>query len=461
MTNLEDNIGRPAARDLRFSQDRLLLIRGSIWMLLGRLAFGAGAVLQNVVLARLLGPDEFGVVLLTQSLLLPASLIAVGGLDLLALRELRPPSHDPAAARGPSPASFTIIGALLIAGVGLAVFLCLAGGLWLGCGTLFKALQCHTVAEITPVLWPLITLAALQLFAAGVLRSLNRVLEAAFLASVLATYILLAGTALALISKTDLTIQNVLIIQAFGMAAGVGFSLRSVSRVGLIGRGDRASVSHMATSGPALMLTQLLALLVAQSDVLVAGFHSSPEAVAQYGVAARLAQLVSLPHLVLNGVLPPMIASALSEGRHRQIERIVQVGVALASTPALVLGLGFMFLGREVLSLGFGAFYGSAATILAILAAGNIVNVFCGPCSQALIMAGHERTLNLITAVNCVFCIGVGALASLWFGIVGLASVYALGLSLQGIAGVYATYKLVGIRTFAASPVTVVNAIRS
>lgn len=475
MTALEPS-SSPAASSRaigrRLSRDGVFVLRGSFWMLVGRLSFGAAVVLQNVVLARLLGPAEFGAVLLAQSLLLPAALIAVGGLDLLAIRELRAPRFSsaeaaaaPPASERAAPVSFLAKSAVLVTLVALAVFAALAGGLRLACGGVLAALSCQTAAEIEPLLLPLIFLSAMQLLAAGMLRALGHVVAAAFLASVLAVYAFLCVTALALLAGHHLPgawlgVQGVLAVQALGLAAGVGFSLRAVILSEGARSGRAAALTHLARAGPSLMLTQLLALLVSQSDVLVAGVGGTPESVAQYGVAARLSQLVSLPHLVLGGVLPPLMASALADGGHRRLEAIVRLCVTLAAAPALLLGIAFALVGRDFLGLAFGPFYAEAAPVLVILAAGNVVNVLCGPCSHALILAGREGMLNRITAASCVFCIGGGALASLWFGNIGLAVVYAVGLSLQGFAGAGAALALVGIRTHAAGPVGFVRAAR-
>ena len=56
----------PPSRSLAGDASRLA--GGSAWVFAGRLAFGLSAVLQNVVLARLLAPADLGAFLLAQSL---------------------------------------------------------------------------------------------------------------------------------------------------------------------------------------------------------------------------------------------------------------------------------------------------------------------------------------------------------------------------------------------------------
>lgn len=454
--------------------DASRLIGGSAWVFAGRLVFGASAVLQSAVLARLLGPHDLGVFLLVQGLVLPAAIVGVFGLDLFAMREVRrdpgddtgrDPGSDRAGDSAESacgrlrPAPFLAGAAPLVAAVSSVVAAALAAGLWGACASPVAVLECGTVAVVAPALWPLVVLSAAQLLLAGVLRASGRIAEATFLAGVLSALALLCAISLAYASRVDLGLRAVLALQVLALACGAALSTYAVLRADPV-RGGKPRLARMARVGPGLMTTQLLALLVSQSDVWVLGFGAPPEVVAQYGVAARLAQLVSLPHLVLNGVLPPFITAHLADGRRRELDALIRASVAAAAVPALVLGLAFAAFGRDVLALAFGPFYGAAAGCLAILAAGNVVNVACGPCSLVLILSGRQRVLNRITGANCVVCLAGGALAASWFGAVGVACVYAAALSLQGLASACACTKLVGVGTHA-GPSALARAVRS
>src|SRR5437660_4839496 len=64
------------------------LFLGSVWAFAGRISFGLFVILQNAVLARLFPPDELGVYVLFQSLVLAVVLVAVFGTDLLVVRSI-------------------------------------------------------------------------------------------------------------------------------------------------------------------------------------------------------------------------------------------------------------------------------------------------------------------------------------------------------------------------------------
>lgn len=421
------------------------VLGGSAWVLAGRVLLGVSILLQNVMLARLLGAHDLGLFLLVQSIVLPASLCAVFGLDLLAMRELRDPRLAP---NSVSPLSFLLRGGAVVAVVAALVSGAALAVLGAGCGWLSPG-DCVVAGSVAPVLWPLIALSAFQLLLSGLLRAVGRIAAATFLAGVLSTALILCATAIAIALRLEVGFRDVLVLQIVALGIAGFASVLFLRRTEAVGRGGAASLGLFLRTGPALVTVQLLALLVTQSDVWVIGLVGTPEQVAQYGLAARLAQLVSLPHLVLNSVLPPLMALHLQERRREELQRIVQTSVALATIPSLGLALVFAAAGGLILALAFDAIYAAAAPVLVILAAGNVVNVVCGPCSQLLIMAGHQRRLNLITLANCAFCLAAGTVAAHALGATGLATVYALALSLQGLAGASAAARLTGVRTHA------------
>ncbi len=422
------------------------LVSGAAYTLLGRLLFGAAVILQNMVLSRLLGADEFGAVLLVQSISLPAAIVATMGLDILAVRDLRDSRR---LTNEYAPTSYLKAGGILIALASIPIGAALLLGLGALCYLPGAALSCSAFQEIAPPFWPLVLLTALQLFLAGALRSLSKIVQATFLASVLATYLLLGVTLFLWWTGVDIGSRGVLALQALCFGAGVAASLFSALRTDGIRNGAPVRMAHFARSGPSIMLTQLLALLVTQSDIWIVSMASPAEQVAYYGVATRIAQLVSLPHLVLGGVLPPMIAEHLASGRRDQLERMLRPIVLLAAAPSIALALLLGVFGTQILSVAFGPAYASAALPLTILALGNVVNVLCGPCSQVLLLSHNQLTLNLITAASAVLCICGGIVASFLFGPVGVAVVFALGLSLQGIVGASLAARRTGLKSYA------------
>lgn len=451
------------------------LLASSAWVLAGRLLFGVSVLLQNVVLARLLPPEQVGLFLTIQALVLPAAIIAVWGLDLVAIRSVR---HDgpggPVGLGGPggpgssstavryAPAAYLRSATIVVGLAALAIVAAGGAGLSLWCGNMAATSVCLPWREHGWLLWPLVFLAALQLLLVGIFRGLDEIVRSTLLVGVLPTALFLAAITGSWLLGGHPDVGLLLRVQIAALlltliVAATRLRRRrhdAADRCAEAGRSTAADLPAeapgwrtLARLGPGLMVTQLLALLVSQSDVWVLGLVDDPDAVARYGVAARLAQLVSLPHLVLNGALSTLIVGYLAAGRAAALQRIVQAAVALATLPALALAGLFAVAGTTVLSLAFGPFYAAAAPTLAILALGQVVNVACGPCFLLMALAGHQRLLNGITAVSAVACIGLGHLAATHFGAVGLALVYATGLAVHGVVIATVARRMTGVRT--------------
>jgi O-antigen/teichoic acid export membrane protein len=431
------------------------MFRGSILAFAGRILFGVSVILQNAVLARLFRPDELGFYILLQSLLLPAQLIAVFGTDLLIVRsigELRA-RDEIDRVRKTIRDSTLVVCIMSLAGAALLA-LAFSGACTLGW------IPCETVSKLHILVGPLVLLSALQLLSAGVFRGFGWVGLATLFSGVLSNLSLLVCLTVVYYVPVDVRLADVVLLQICSLALALVFAAGMLrNRLPAGGTRSRLAVKPLLATGMALMATQLLAIIVTQSDVWVVSAIASPEYVASYGLASRLAQLVSLPHLVLNSVLPPLIAILMPSGEHRRLERMAQMSVSVAALAALSCFVIFLTAGRDLLGLLFGAAYEDAWRYLIILSLGNVVNVAAGACSQMLIITGHQNTLLRITLGSSAFCIVAALVGAQFWGVTGVAIAYAAGLSLQGFVSAYAAMRSSGIRSYV-SPTALLDAVQ-
>jgi O-antigen/teichoic acid export membrane protein len=415
------------------------LIRGSAYTLVGRLIFAGTVVLQNTILARLLTPEMMGTYVLTQSILVPAMLVSLVGTDFLSMRWVGGTQNlAERAAVLRSCAIVVAVGSVLCAAiviVGLTI-LSRIGSAW---------------AAVSVWRWlfiPLVVLLPLQTLLSSFFRGLGKIGMATLLNGVLSNVLLLAFVCGVYWWDIN-SVYDIILLQLVSLLIPV-----IVGMVGLSAYIDhgtdqtRAKITEIGRLGPRLMLSQVLALIVTQSDIWIVGFFASPDSVAGYGMAARLAQLVSLPLFVICGVLPPLMASAVAERQHVRLERVMNQAVIVALMTALGIASIYAIAGSSILGLLFGRYYGSWGDVLLVLTIGNLVNVAAGPCSQMLIMAGREDTLLNLTLVTCVVCCCGAVIGAKMFGPIGIAVAFAIGLSLQGIFGSHLSLRLTGVRTY-------------
>ncbi|HTN73988.1 MAG TPA: oligosaccharide flippase family protein, partial [Pirellulaceae bacterium] len=150
------------------------------------------------------------------------------------------------------------------------------------------------------------------------------------------------------------------------------------------------------------------ALALAQTDALLLGALRDAEAAGVYSLASRLAALVSLGLTAINGVgavqLARLWAQADAVAFRRGILRITAWS-ALYAVPA---ALACWLLADEIFSL-FGPEFAAARAPLGWLLCGQIVNACCGPVAYVALVTGRERLLAHAKQVSTGECTRSGA----------------------------------------------------
>ncbi len=231
------------------------------------------------------------------------------------------------------------------------------------------------------------------------------------------------------------------------LLAGTQFELSWVSIEGAdrpFQAGQRLTINSRAWP---LWISAVLLAMLAHVDVLLLGSHRSDEEVASYGAAARLAAVMLFPYVVANAATAASVAELYAQNRRRDLERVVRRLTSLVFAVTLVLALGFFWAGEALMAGIYGEYYRPAATVLVVLAAGQLAAVASGPGALVLMMTGYERTLMGLTLVTVAVLLGLGSWAAKFYGALGLAVAVATVQALQGIGVMLAARWRTGIWT--------------
>ncbi len=180
------------------------------------------------------------------------------------------------------------------------------------------------------------------------------------------------------------------------------------------------------------MVMSLATLVTTQADLWIAGAYLEKADVAAYGVAARLVQLVLLPLLVVNAVIAPTVAQFHSEGRTRELERILGAFALIGALPGVVVLAVLSLFAAPILVLLYGEVYGNAADCLVLLCLGQLVNAGCGPGATVLMMTGGERAVMAISLVTAAITFFGGMALTRALGLEGVAAAAALAAAMHG-----------------------------
>jgi O-antigen/teichoic acid export membrane protein len=198
-----------------------------------------------------------------------------------------------------------------------------------------------------------------------------------------------------------------------------------------------------------LLIANLTHFAVTQADVWILGAFCPQEELAVYGAAARLMSIIVMPLMLLNAVVPPIIAELHVQGKKAAMETTLRSTAAIAGFPAFITLLAFIFFGKPILTLVYGGFYAKGAVVLAILSLGQLVNVWAGSCGITLMMTGNQTSRMAIALASALLAIGGGLWAVQSHGMVGVAIAAAFTMMCQNVAMVLFVKSKVGVWTHA------------
>ena len=395
-----------------------------------------------VVLARALGPMNYGLYTFAVALVTVLAIPAQLGLPDLLVREI---------ARHRTQHRWDLIGALvrvadrtvLIA----SVFISAAVGL------IIYSFPLNIPALDTPtVVWALLLLPimAFAVIQGSAIRGLGLVLSGQLPDQLLrpGALLLLSLVALALVGSNSLRAQDAMTLHVIAGTIGVLYGIvklrRSVphtSRVeGVSGQTQRWLIS----AGPFALIAGLQ-VINNQADALLIGFLASGTEVGTYRVAVQAAALVGFGLGAVNMVVAPRIVELYSAGDSARLQRIVTSGARAVMATALPTAGVLILAGDFVLVTVFGSEYRDAAFCLAILSIGQIVNATMASVGVLLNMTGHENDTLKGVFIAAVFNVLFNLLLIPPYGIEGAAVATAASVAIWNVHLAWLVRRRLGI----------------
>lgn len=404
------------------------LMRGSVASAVVR----AGAMLVTlgvaVVLARALGPEQYGVYAYVYAVVTILAIPGQFGLPFLITRETARSQAraDWSRLKGVWRWSWRVGAAssaiLILGGTAVAVLYADAFG----------------NPQITAFAWGLALLPGIVLIGlhGAVLRGLRNVVLGGFVQQALRQSLLLiaVGGALALGLKTDWTASDAMAVHAMVALTGVLLASLLIQRVrpSETRRRLAPTYEHSAWFKAILPLAAVggMQMLLQQTDLIMLGWFTEADRVGLYRVAAQTAALASFALTVINLVVAPYFARLHTNGEHARLQRLVTLS-ALAVTTFSVPACGVLIaFGGPLLTLVFGADYAGAAATLAILALGRLATAAFGSVGLLLTMTGYERDAARVLAVAALVNVAGNLILIPNYAELGAAAAMSLSLLL-------------------------------
>jgi len=181
-----------------------------------------------------------------------------------------------------------------------------------------------------------------------------------------------------------------------------------------------------------MMAVGTMAILTNRTDVVMLGLMRGAADAGVYEISGRLARLVPFALFAINSTVAPRLAQLSSEHRYDAMQTTLTRCARGAFTFALPVALAFLLLGDLMLGI-FGPAFPRGHLALAILAAGQLVNVAAGSSGHTLLMAGREKDAlpALVLAVIANVALNVALIPP--YGMAGAAIATASSLILWNL----------------------------
>ena len=441
--------------------DRVL--KGSLFVAVGRTAGIGLALVVNLLLARILDVPDYGRFSLLFSTIMVFSTGARFGFDRLVLKLIAEldTSKDQRLIPGVVRNSLTFVAlssivSAIIMSVALPLFTSIRGAstpvmlVIIAIGSMFAMTFLQIIAEAfrgfhdlkraelynarrTGPLVNLMFCLVVLLSAAAVIRDLELWLVMTLLLLSQVIVLVLATTAFRKRLKTTVppSLQNV-----------------PAHKVGQSQEHRSFSSKSLAHGAAPIAGADLLAVLMALGDMWIAGAIVSDEQLAIWGVAAQLMHLVLVPLNMINLSIMSSIPALHRRGQLTELQRVLRISATLATAISLIpLGL-FILVPGTIIAAVFGPAFVAASLPLAILSVGKLFVVWSGSCGLVLLFTGHQRVVLINNFVSTIVLFIAGYFVTVSFGLTGLAIVVAVVTIVSNLSNCLLARLYVGVWTF-------------
>jgi O-antigen/teichoic acid export membrane protein len=407
----------------KLSDNRRKVIKNVYWAVLGKVVGILNQLLVGIMVARYLGPEQFGLMSYVVSYVMLFSVLASFGLDGIEIRELSRTGADKNAIMGTAFAlrlGFALITTLLI---------------------LLTLLR----FEADPY-----TFAMVMVFSLSLIASAFNVIRNYFTSIILNEYVVkteisrsVVGALIKvvlLLSHCSLTWFIVASTFDFMLVAG-GYLFAYRKKVGPVRAwGFDPFVAKMLLRESFPLLLSGTALIIYQRmDAIMIRNMLDNAAVGQFSVASRITDLsVFVPMIIAQTIVPLLVqAQQFDEKRYRaKCQQFMDVLVWSSIAMAIVLSLT----SEVVISVLYGEKYSGAIPVLRIIAWKSVFVALAAGSGNMIIIDGYQKHYVFKNLMGCVANIGLNFALIPIYGLVGAACASLVSVAVAG----YISHYLIG-----------------
>ncbi len=409
---------------------RSRFISGGSWALSGKIIGSASTLGTNILLARLLSPEDMGSFFLAFSLVSIFIIIAQWGLGrgLVKLVASELAGGNSARARSAIFSAFIIVASISFV---LAIFIYSPAGRWF----LTLLTGADLLASIAGLIGLWLFVLSLQGIVSETFRGCHDIRFATIFGGMLTAVISMLFYLFFWLQPGEFelagAVQIMVVATAVSLITGGVFLIKKISRYE---RSNNIEILKVFRFGLPLMLTNISLFAALQLHMWVLAYYQPETEVALYGASLRLLVFLTLPLAIINAIIPPMVADMYSQKKYERVQNLLQKTATILSVPAFIVFVIIMVFGAEMLGLIYGETYTEAYIPFMILAAGQFINILTGSPGILLTMSGHERVVMKTALGGSALGVIVSFIGVQAYGATGAALGYAVGIIVNNVA---------------------------
>lgn len=197
---------------------------------------------------------------------------------------------------------------------------------------------------------------------------------------------------------------------------------------GLSGRhGDGVSIRHVIASAFPITLTNMATLLSNQGALWVVGYLYIASVAAIYGAVLKIILLLVLMHTIVASTTQSTIVELHKLNKTKTLQSTVQLIASFESVLGLMLMMIFLVFGEDILRFAFGEFYSAGYGLLVIMAISQMLGIVFGIPGMILMMTGYEKVLFYNVALMLLLRFALALALNDNYGLAGIALAWGIG----------------------------------
>lgn len=186
----------------------------------------------------------------------------------------------------------------------------------------------------------------------------------------------------------------------------------------------------------------LIGMLDNNISILQIGYLSGPEQAGLFQAANRIVGLIIMGLIAVNMPLQPEFTHAWSTCNYKKAQMLTTDATLISTGIALICALLLIPFAEKILWL-FGDQYIESAFALRILVFGQLFNAASGPCGLLLALSGHQKIVMLTIAMISILKLLIGWKLIPLYGVIGAATASSIGIITWNLIFIYfVSYKL-------------------